>query len=106
MTSITAYDLKLKNGKKLYIIQASRHATGSSSVCAAISGILYALAGYLRNSTDTDVKCLELKKGEAKIIFTGNENAYAVYQMAAIGLAQIAASYPEYAKFNKNFKKT
>ena len=33
-----------------YAVHARGHATGSPQVCAAISGLLYALAGYARNA--------------------------------------------------------
>ena len=39
---------ELEGGRCLLVLDG--HATGSPSVCAAISGLVYALAGYLTNA--------------------------------------------------------
>lgn len=83
-----------------YSIHAEGHASGSKEVCAAISGILYALSGYLINA-ETDVKQNELSEADAHIVFYGGLEAKAVYEMTVIGLMQIAKSYPQYARTEK-----
>lgn len=80
-----------------YSIHAEGHATGSKEVCAAITGILYALKGYLLNA-EADVKQSDLSEAEAHIVFYGGLEAKSVYQMTVIGLTQIAHSYPQFAK--------
>lgn len=83
-----------------YSIHAEGHASGSKEVCAAISGILYALKGYLLNA-EADIKQADLSEANAHIVFYGGLEAKSVYQMTVIGLAQIANSFPEYASIQE-----
>lgn len=80
-----------------YLVQAKGHATGSVEVCAAVSGLLYALAGFLQNRRDAarDVH-IKLESADAEIRFCGDEVADAVFILTVIGLAQLEASTPEY----------
>lgn len=81
-------------------VKALGHASGSPSVCAAISGIMYALAGYLQNS-ECDIQSMKLNAADAEIKFSGGESASAVYLMTVIGLMQIAKAHPEYAEIEE-----
>lgn len=85
-----------KSGNGRYYIRAEGHATGSRTVCAAISGLVYALAGYLQNSCGIRTECERLTDGYAELIFSGGDDAEAVYSMCLIGLLQIEEQYPEY----------
>lgn len=80
-----------------YIIIAQGHATGSPEVCAAISGILYALAGYVRNAADGSALSYDerLGSGSVHLHFCGGEGAAGAFDMAVIGLKQIEAKYPD-----------
>ena len=74
------------------------HATGSETVCAAISSVVYALAGYLKNTVTGEAReqpVVELKSGFSSFRFAGKE-AESAYDMAVIGLMQLAQKYPEY----------
>lgn len=73
-------------------IECRDHAAGSAQVCAAVSGIMAALAGYLQNSSAT-VSILDMRKGYNRLVFSGADEAF---KMAVIGLMQIEKSYPEY----------
>ena len=83
------------------ILSAKGHATGSPEVCAGVSAILYALAGYLINH---DIKISEQRMEDADVHleFTGGEGAVAAYEMAVIGLLQIEKAHPEFIQV-KNF---
>ncbi len=96
MTRISFYE---KNGH--FGVKASGHASGNPSVCAAISGIMYALAGYLQNA-ECAMQRVKLNAADAEIEFSGGEAEAAVYLMTVIGLMQIAKSYPEYAEIEKD----
>ena len=85
-----------KNGNGRYYIKADGHATGSPIVCAAISGIIYALAGYLGNSESIRCEEIKLSDGSAELEFYGGDDAEAVYMMTVIGLMQIEEQHPEY----------
>ena len=78
----------------IHRIDCTGHATGSEQVCAAVSGIVAALANYLV-SVDAPISHIKLGKGSSVIEFEGAQEAF---DMARIGLIGIAQSYPEYAK--------
>lgn len=79
-------------------IVVTDHATGSDKVCAAISGILYALAGYLRNAKGVDIHNLRMEDGYVSIGWTGGKKDLAALQMTCIGLMQIEKAHPELIK--------
>ena len=91
MTKVT---VSSDNGR--YYIRAEGHATGSPTVCAAVSGIIYALAGYLSNNSEAVVSEVKINDAYAEIEFFGSDEAEAVYLMTVIGLMQIAEAHPEY----------
>ena len=87
-----------RDGDRCYL-SATGHATGSREVCAGVSAIFYALAGYLENAAmdrQLEVSVLRLEPGDAVIEFEADEQARAAWEMAALGLAQMAKSYPQY----------
>lgn len=88
-----------------YTITANGHSTGSPEVCAAVSGLLYALAGYVENEKDEKdgVQSVigRMANGNFFIVFHGKERAEAVYNMTLIGLLQIEKSHPEYIKVER-----
>ena len=93
MTDITMWE-----GGGWYGLQAVGHATGSVEACAGISGILYALVGYLRNGEREGVVHgveVSLAPGRSCIRFAGGREAGAAFAMAEIGLRQIALACPE-----------
>ncbi len=74
------------------------HATGSELVCAAVSSIVYALVGYLRNAGEhiEDVLQNKIEDADVELHYRGDASVMAAFQMAYIGLAQIANGYPEF----------
>ena len=90
MTKITAR----KSGARC-TLSAKGHATGSPEACAAVSALLYGLAGYLANAEregKAEVLCRRMESGDAQLKFTGAAEAF---DMAIIGLAQVALVHPE-----------
>lgn len=81
-----------------YRLTAVGHAVGSREVCAAVSGIVYALCGYLKNleaaGQQVELGAFMLESGAAEIEAKG-EAAWQPFGMAAVGLMQIAAKYPD-----------
>lgn len=78
-------------------LTAVGHAAGSREVCAAVSGIVYALGGYLKNlerAGAVELRTFQLESGDAGLEALGDA-ARAPFEMAAVGLLQIAAKYPE-----------
>ena len=85
--------IRARYGKDGYSVVSVGHATASAEACAGVSAILYALAGWLRNSGVRHGASLE--PGDALIWFDAGPGAEAVMDMTVIGLAQIAEKYPE-----------
>lgn len=84
--------------RSLYTLRAEGHATGSVEACAAVSSILYALVGYLKNAQDAgdaEMISYHMKPGDAFVQFRGGPCVEAVFQMAVIGLGQVALAKPE-----------
>lgn len=74
-------------------IVCSGHATGSEQVCAAVSGLVTALAGYLVNKNQNGILKLDMESGNCDIEFEGADEAF---EMTKIGLLQISESYKAY----------
>lgn len=81
------------------ILSAQGHATGSETVCAAVSGILYALAGYLTNAVQEryiEFYHSHMDPGDVLLDFNGDEATTAAFEMAVIGLAQVGQGNGEF----------
>ncbi len=71
------------------------HATGSEAVCAGASAIVYALAGYLKNQAPDDL-ALNLRAGYAWVQCRRCREIETAFEVARVGLLQLAKSYPQY----------
>jgi len=72
-------------------------------VCAAVSAIVYALGGYLKNLEQAgaaELKTFTLESGYAELNVDGWDGVQAAFGMAAVGLLQIAAKYPDQVSVN------
>lgn len=107
MTNVT-----IQKSGGVYRLTAVGHAVGSSEVCAAVSGIVYALGGYLKNLEQAGAVKLEtfmLESGAAEIEAYSigprpEDSALHPFGMAAVGLMQIEARYPRQVRVEtKNF---
>jgi len=70
---------------------------GNDIVCAGCSAVVYALAGYVTNAIReryVEVYDWRLESGDALLDFNGDGGTRAAFEMAVIGLAQIAQQYP------------
>ena len=85
----------LSGNNDRYLVYCSDHATGSTETCAAISCLIYTLAGWLHNS-DAEIIKEHLKDGEAMLMFRGGEKAKAAFDMVCIGFLQIQQEHKEY----------
>ena len=67
------------------ILSAQGHATGSVEACAAVSGILYALAGYVTNAMReryVEVYTWRMESGDVQLDFDGDDGTAAAFEMA------------------------
>lgn len=81
-----------------YALTAKGHAAGSEQGCAFISGILYALAGYLVNAEADGyarVDSVRLNPGDVNIQAQGGMHVGTAFKMAVIGLRQLEKQHPE-----------
>lgn len=67
---------------------------GGDIVCASVSGIFYALAGYLTNICKERTKINAIESGYADI--RCHKDCEEAMKLACIGLIQIELSYPGY----------
>lgn len=75
---------------------AEGHATGSERVCAAVSGLLYALLGYLENIGGDYSSMVE--DGSVVVRVARSEKTDSAFDLVLIGLLQIEKAEPEYIK--------
>ena len=74
---------------------------GKDIVCAGISSIVQALIGWLEeNYYKANNITVNPKEGEVIISCEGGEDIDAVFNMASIGLEQIADSYPSHMQID------
>lgn len=87
-----------RSGKRCLLV-AKGHATGSEQVCAAVSALVYALAGYLTNAIREryiEFYREQLESGDVVMDFNGDDCTAAAFETVVIGLQQIAQQYPEF----------
>lgn len=79
-------------------IMAKEHATGSPEACAAISTLMYSLAGWAENNRKhlKTAPYYDLQPADAYILFDGDAEAAAAFELVEIGMLQLEKSYPEY----------
>ena len=90
---------ELEGGRCLLVLDG--HATGSPSVCAAISGLVYALAGYLTNAereVRAEVYAAELEPGRVRIHASGDDRCVGACEAVLLGLCQLVESEPDYLR--------
>ena len=70
---------------------------GADIVCAAVSATIYNLLGWLENhGEEQEYVQADAKSGDVDIVCEGGVEAAAVFEMTAIGLAQIAEKYADH----------
>lgn len=88
--------VEMEGGRCLLVLNG--HATGSSEVCAAISCLVYALAGYITNAERdgvVEIYSMDMAAGKVRLHFHGDGRATAAFEMAIIGLRQLEKQYPD-----------
>ena len=74
---------------------------GRDIICSAVSAIAYALLGFLENeANDTSDYDYMTESGKLCVTADTSERVDAAFDMALIGLAQIARQYPDYVRFH------
>lgn len=85
----------LEQDGQRYTVSCQGHATGSVEACAAVSCLVYTLAGWLRN-TSIPVLKEKLEDGKALIQFHGGDAAQTAFDMITVGFLQLQAQYGDY----------
>lgn len=74
---------------------------GKDIVCAGISAIVQALIGWIEeNYYKAECISVDPKEGEVIVSCEGGDDISAVFNMAYIGLEQIADSYPDHMQID------
>lgn len=82
-----------------HTLKVSGHANyaeyGKDIVCAGVSALVQALMAWCEENYDkVDSMSVDKESGEVLVSCRGDEDVAAVFYMTAIGLEQIADSYP------------
>ena len=95
--SILVEVAKANDSYRLSLRGHAEYNPGNDIVCAGVSAIAYALAGYIINAPGhvREMIALSLESGEAEISVRGDERIAAAIDMALIGILQISAKYPQ-----------
>ena len=74
---------------------------GKDIVCAGISSIVQALIAWIEENYYKE-ECISVDPKEGGVIISceGGDDISAVFQMASIGIGQIADIYPDYVQIN------
>lgn len=73
---------------------------GKDIVCAGCSAIVYALLGWLENHVDDlAYSSTNVEPGDTWAYCEGGSDTAIAFEMAAIGLEQIANAYPDHMAF-------
>lgn len=74
---------------------------GTDIVCAGVSAIVQALIGWIENNPcETEYISVDDTSGEVLIECSGSEEVSAVFYMVAIGIEQIANTYPDHVQID------
>lgn len=74
---------------------------GQDIVCAGVSAIVYALIGWLENCFgDTKFVSIDERGGKVTISAQGDAFVATAFYMAAIGIEQIANTYPAHVNID------
>ena len=86
-------DVYLEQNGKRYLVSAKGHATGSIETCAAISTLMYSLAGWLHNSnavTYTE----RLEPGDSCLSYSDSDDT--IFKFITIAFLQLEKSNTEH----------
>jgi uncharacterized protein YsxB (DUF464 family) len=84
-----------------YLLSAKNHATGSDVVCAAVSALVFAVAGYVKTAEakrKAQVYNFRLDSGNALVHCHGDRDVGTAFETVLIGLKQIELSHPDLIK--------
>lgn len=96
---------KYKVNGSLHTLTVLGHANydeyGKDIVCAGISALVQALIGWIEeNYWKSECISIDPKDGEVIVACEGGEELAAVFYMTAIGLEQLAYSYPDHVQID------
>lgn len=85
----------LEQDGQRYTVSCRGHATGSVEACAAVSCLVYTLAGWLHNAAVPVLK-EKLEDGDALIQYHGGAGAETAFDMICVGFLQLQEQYGAY----------
>ena len=89
-----------KDGHRLHIDgHAGYDSTGCDIVCAGVSAVCFALLGFLENFA-ADTSDYTYMSGQCIVTSCSDYRVDAAFDMAVLGLMQIAHKYPDYVNIH------
>ena len=86
--------VRLQYGAEMRV-EAQGHATGSPSVCAAVSCLLYTLKGWLANTEEALVREDRMADGDVCFAWSGGAGSETVMDFLMVGFAGLKETAPE-----------
>lgn len=81
-----------------YTVDAKGHATGSAEMCAAISCLMFTLAGWVHNQRGVRMETERLSSGDSRICFQSagryRRECDAVFLLILVGFRQLEKTDP------------
>ena len=78
-----------------YAVEAEGHATGSPQLCAAVSCLLYTLAGWLNTTKREQITEMKLEDGNARLAWSGGAGSETAMELMLIGFLSLRETEPE-----------
>ena len=89
MTRVT-----LTRGGGAYRVEARGHAA-TVPLCAAVSCLMYTLAGWLRNTPGAEEVELRLDSGDARLVWRGGAGSDTAFELTEIGFLLLRETAPD-----------
>lgn len=77
-------------------LTCSGHATGSVQVCAAVTALAMALAGWTHNAQGVEVVKERLCTADVELEYIAGAENEAAFDLVTVGFLQLAAAYGEF----------
>ena len=86
-------DVYLERDGDRYVLSCKGHAAGSPALCAAVSALVYAAAGWVRNEPGAERLTERLESGDALLVWIApGEGPVAVFRLLTVAFLQLEAS--------------
>ncbi len=83
-------DITIERRGDRYAITQDGHADGNPELCAAVSSLIFAIAGWAHNAEGVSIDTETLEPGCSRLVFTGPGcSCDSVFLLATVGFLQL-----------------